>query len=570
MSNPPDDAPPSPPGAGGRETEPLPPLVLPGDGPTLTPSRPDTAAGPTTCPVVPGYHILSEVGRGGMGVVYQARQEGLDRLVALKMILAGSHAGPEHLARFRTEARAIARLRHPNIVQIYQVGEHEGKPFLALEYVEGGNLAQALAGKPWPGQRAAAFVAKLADAMHAVHAEGIVHRDLKPGNVLLDRAGEPKITDFGLAKRLESTASGPTITGIVLGTPSYMAPEQTGGRSREIGPAADVYSLGAILYELLTGKPPFQAATPLDTMMMVVSEEPAPPRRVCPAVPADLEKICLKCLAKRADERYASAAALAEDLRRFCAGEPVTARPPGLLRRFGNWRDKHPGTAVALAIAACLWLAVFAFLALVPHNFVSSPVFALTLLLFIRPTWKTLAFGAALVGGLGLLQWAVYLWGGSLWGAPLGLALVGAQGLLPAALIGTVGRVVAWAMKRDVVAPTLGAYFGSLLGAFCACGGSFFVFFFSMGQENIQKIQAFNLKLGERVKEEQTKGPTEANEKLGEEALAFYRQFDYTWPLVFTAAWVLLSALLPTTLGAIAGVAATGRKKRSAAGDQLG
>jgi serine/threonine protein kinase len=356
MSNPPDQAPTNRP-EGGAETAPLPP-PSPADLPTLAPSGPAGPGEETACPLVPGYQILSELGRGGMGVVYKARQEGLDRLVALKMILAGSHAGPEQLARFRAEAKAIGHLRHPHIVQVYQVGQHEGKPFLALELAEGGSLAQALDGRPWPAERAAEFVAKLAGAVHAVHGKGIIHRDLKPGNVLL-ADGEPKITDFGLAKVLDACAtvggagSAPALTetGIVLGTPSYMAPEQTGGRSREVGPLVDVYALGAILYELLTGRPPFHADTPLDTMLLVASEEPPPPRKLCPAVPLDLEKVCLKCLAKRSDERYASAAALADDLRRFCAGEPVSARPPGLLRRFGKWQQKHPGTAVALAVA---------------------------------------------------------------------------------------------------------------------------------------------------------------------------------------------------------------------------
>ncbi|HZY86393.1 MAG TPA: serine/threonine-protein kinase [Gemmataceae bacterium] len=564
MSNAPDDALPNRTAAGDAETEPLPPLVLPADAPTLVPAGTDpAAAGPATCPVVPGYQILSEVGRGGMGVVYQARQEGLDRLVALKMILAGSHAGPEHRSRFDAEARAIARLRHPNVVQIYQVGEHEGKPFLALEFVAGGNLAQALEGKPWPAERAAAFVAKLADALRAVHAEGIVHRDLKPGNVLLDADGEPKITDFGLAKRLEGATAGLTATGIILGTPSYMAPEQTGGRSREVGPAADVYSLGAILYELLTGRPPFLAETSLDTMLLVASEEPTAPRKICPAVPADLEKVCLKCLAKRIDERYPTAAALTDDLRRFCAGEPVSARPPGLLRRFGKWREKHPGTAVALAIAFAIWLAFFALMALM-RNFVSAPTFALVLLLFVRPTWKTLAVGAAVLLVFCLLQWAVLLRGAGLWGVPIGLALIGAQGLVPAVLIGTVGRVVAWVMRRDAVATTLGAYFGSLLGGLCACGGVPIIFAISMGQENVQKFQEFSQKFSAQAqqaqKQAQTKQPSNAQVMSEEEILAFFRQFDYTWPLVFSISWALLSSLLPTTLGAFLGGAATGRK----------
>ncbi len=574
MPNTPDPAPKNRP-EGGAETDPL-PLVSPADVPTLAPTGPEATFAETACPLVPGYQILSEVGRGGMGVVYKARQEGLDRLVALKMILAGSHAGPEHLARFRAEAKAIGHLRHPNIVQVYQVGQHEGKPFLALEYADGGSLAQALDGRPWPAARAAEFVAKLAGAVHAVHGKGIIHRDLKPGNVLLDADGEPKITDFGLAKVLDACATaGPggapvlTETGIVLGTPSYMAPEQTSGRSREVGPLTDVYALGAILYELLTGRPPFRAETPLDTMMQVVSEEPTPPRMLCPAVPLDLEKVCLKCLAKRPDERYPSAAALAEDLRRFCAGEPVSARPPGLSRRFVKWQEKHPGTTVALGIAACIWLACFALTALA-RNFLAAPLFAVALLLFVRPTRKTFAVSAATLLVLCLLQWVVLLRGAGLWQVAFGLAFLGAQGLVPAVLLGTVGRVVAWVMRRDVVATTLGAYFGSLLGALCACGGGALIFFAAVGQENFQKFQDLNQKYAARAKETQTKQPPHAEEQYQEEVLELWRGIDFTWPAVFTGGWVLLSALLPTALGAFLGGAAAGRKKAAPLAQAVG
>jgi hypothetical protein len=562
MSNAPDQAPADRP-AGGPETEPLPAALPPAEVPTLAPSGPDMTAEETTCPLVPGYQILSELGRGGMGVVYKARQEGLDRLVALKMILAGSHAGPEHLARFRAEARVIGHLRHPHIVQVYQVGQHEGKPFLALEFADGGSLAQALDGRPWPAERAAALVAKLAAAVHAVHGQGIIHRDLKPGNVLLID-GEPKVTDFGLAKQVEGGTSGPTATNAALGTPSYMAPEQTGGRNREVGPAADVYALGAILYELLTGRPPFRADTPLDTMLLVVSEEPPPPRQLCRAVPLDLEKVCLKCLAKRPAERYASAAALADDLRRFCAGEPVSARPPSLLRRFARWRDGHHGTAVALAIAACIWLACFAISALA-RNFLAAPAFAAALLLFVRPTWRTVAVAAGALLFLCLFQWVVFLRQGTLLGVALALAFEAAQGLVPALLIGSVGRGVAWVMKRDPVATTLGAYFGSLFGAVCACGGGGIVFFASLGQENMQKLQDFNQKLQARAKETQAKQPPRVDEELQAEALELWRGIDYTWPAIFTGSWVLLAGLLPTALGAFVGAAAAGRKKGPAA-----
>ena len=261
-------------------------------------------------PNVPGYDILEELGRGGMGVVYKARHKKLNRLVALKMILAGSHAGAAELVRFQVEAEAIARLQHPNIVQVHEVGEHEGKPFFSLEFCGGGSLAQKLEGTPLPARSAAALVETLARAMQAAHDQSIIHRDLKPGNVLLQSvasrvdtsltpdhwAQTPKITDFGLAKKLDE--AGQTQSGAVIGTPSYMAPEQARGDSREAGPAVDVYALGAILYELLTGRPPFKAATSLDTLWQVLNQEPVPPSRFQPGVAADLETICLKCLQK--------------------------------------------------------------------------------------------------------------------------------------------------------------------------------------------------------------------------------------------------------------------------------
>jgi serine/threonine-protein kinase len=217
---------------------------------------------------VPGYEILGELGRGGMGVVYRARQAGLGRVVALKMILTGGHAGEDERARLRAEAEAVARLSHPNIVQIFEVGEHDGLPFLALEFVAGGGLDCGLDGTPWPARRAAVLAETLARAVHAAHVGGVVHRDLKPANVLLTADGAPKVADFGLAKRLDG---GParTRTGAVLGTPSYMAPEEAGG-SKQVGPAADVYAVGAILYELLTGRPPFRGETPLDTPLPCV------------------------------------------------------------------------------------------------------------------------------------------------------------------------------------------------------------------------------------------------------------------------------------------------------------
>ncbi len=298
-------------------------------------------------PAVPGYEDLRELGRGGMGVVYKARQVGLGRVVALKMILAGGHAGPGERDRFRAEAQAMARLHHSNIVQVHEVGEHQGLPFFSLEYCPGGSLAQKLAATPLPPAEAAGLVETLARAMYAAHQKGILHRDLKPGNVLLAEDGTPKITDFGLVKHLDE--AGRTASGLVMGTPGYMPPEQAAGRTKEIGPACDIYSLGAILYECLTGRAPFKSATPVETLRQVLHVEPVPPRQLNPQVPRDLETICLKCLQKDPARRYYSAEALADDLRRFRRGEAIVARPVGRLERAGKWVRRNPALAGAIA-----------------------------------------------------------------------------------------------------------------------------------------------------------------------------------------------------------------------------
>jgi WD40 repeat protein len=290
---------------------------------------------------VPGYEILREIGRGGMGVVYVARQRGLKRLVALKMILAGQHAGAEQAGRFRAEAEAVAHLQHPHIVQIYEVGEHEGRPYFSLEYLEGGSLSRKLGGVPLEPRQAARLLEMLAGAMHYAHQRGIVHRDLKPANILLTAEGLPKISDFGLAKQMDEDR-GQTQTGAILGTPSYMPPEQAAGQARVVGPLADVYALGAILYELLTGRPPFRAANYWDTLLQVRTEEPVPPSHLQPKLPRDLETICLKCLHKEPGQRYASAEALAEDLRHFLAGEPIRARPTSWLERGIKQARRNP------------------------------------------------------------------------------------------------------------------------------------------------------------------------------------------------------------------------------------
>jgi serine/threonine-protein kinase len=299
-------------------------------------------------PTLAGYEILGVLGRGGMGVVYKARQLSLNRLVALKMILAGAHAGPHELARFHTEAEAAARLQHPNIVQVYEIGTQDGRPFLALEFVDG-SLAKSLAGTPLPPRQAAQWAETLARAVHYAHQHGVVHRDLKPGNVLLSRDGQLKIADFGMAKIMAGRVGGHTQSGALVGTPSYMAPEQAEGRIRQLGPATDVYGLGAILYELLTGRPPFRAASMQETLDQVRHEQPTPPSHLQPKLPRDLETICLTCLQKEPTRRYSSAAALAEDLHAFLAGEPIRSRPPGPWDRLLHWARRRPAEAVLVA-----------------------------------------------------------------------------------------------------------------------------------------------------------------------------------------------------------------------------
>jgi hypothetical protein len=310
---------------------------------------------------IPGYEVLGVLGRGGMGVVYRAREIKLKRLVALKMILAGPLAGAGELARFTREAEAVARLRHPNIVQIYHVGDHLGVPYLALEFIDGPSLKTRLAGQVLEPERAAQLVETLARAIHHVHERGIIHRDLKPGNVLVGTDGVPKICDFGLAKMLDE-GTGHTQSGDILGTPSYMAPEQATGQLRDVGPATDVYALGAILYELLTGRPPFAAATSQQTLAEVRTRAPVPPGQLRPGLPRDLEAICLRCLQKQPHKRYPSALALAEDLRRAVAVDPGAALPPapwgwrpGRSRRWW-WPLLAAGLLVAVVGILCVTL----------------------------------------------------------------------------------------------------------------------------------------------------------------------------------------------------------------------
>ena len=351
------------------------PAPLPGetpDAPPLVRITRNTGAVPTGLtpaenrefPVVPGYELLGILGHGGMGIVYRARQLKANRLVALKMIRAFEHAAPHERLRFQIETEAVARLQHPNIVQLHEVGEIAGQPFFSLEFCPGGTLSQRLTTRHPTPSEAAELIETLARAMHYAHLRGVVHRDLKPGNVLFvgevggvspgttpaaDASSIAKITDFGLAKRLDAEARDVSQTGTILGTPAYMAPEQAAGKVRDTGPSADVYALGAILYECLAGRPPFHGATTLETLRQVLHDEPVPLARLVKKLPRDLATICHKCLAKEPARRYADAAALADDLRRFRDGEPIQARPSGPFERMVRWARRRPAAAAALA-----------------------------------------------------------------------------------------------------------------------------------------------------------------------------------------------------------------------------
>jgi eukaryotic-like serine/threonine-protein kinase len=334
----------------------------------LTPEPVPASAVPPADPLFPGaklryvgdYEILEQIAFGGMGTVFKARQMSLNRVVALKLMLPGQAASPQFVQRFRIEAEAAAGLDHPNIVPIYEVGEYEGQPYFSMRFVEGGTLAAQISNlktdlsNPRRLRQVAVLVSTVARAVHHAHQRGVLHRDLKPGNILLDQQGEPHVADFGVAKLLAHD-SGLTQSMAVIGSPSYMAPEQASGDFKHLTTAADVYGLGAILYELLAGRPVFRAPTPAETIRQVVEEDPVPPCSLQPGMDRDLQTICLKCLEKRPERRYSSAEAVAEDLERWLRHEPILASPVGALGKVWRWCQREPRLA-GLAAAVLLLL----------------------------------------------------------------------------------------------------------------------------------------------------------------------------------------------------------------------
>jgi hypothetical protein len=354
--------------------------------------------GSTPLPATLGdYELVEEIARGGMGVVYRAIQKSLGRTVAIKMLLRRDLAGPADIARFRSEAEAAAQLDHPGIVSIFEVGEEAGHPFYSMQFIEGTTLSRRLTAGPLPPREAAAILAKVADAVQVAHDNGVLHRDLKPSNILIDSTGEPHVSDFGLAKRIEAAES-MTHTGAIIGTPCYMSPEQAAGSRGDVGPTSDVWSLGAILYQMLTGRPPFQAAGPMDTLLAVLETDPPLPRSLDRTVDRDLEMVALKALQKPQDLRYGSAAALADDLRAYLSGEPVAARGGGFADIFSRlFRETHH--AVVLENWGLLWMW---------HSVVILTLCVVTDVL----AWQGVAarWPYLVLWGGGLALWAPILW----------------------------------------------------------------------------------------------------------------------------------------------------------------
>ncbi len=370
------------------------------DAPThaLLSSAGSNVMAPTNGGTLGDYELADELGRGGMGVVYKARQASLGRTVALKMILRGAMPSPADLARFRSEAESAARLDHPAIVPIYEVGQHEGQPFFTMKYVAGTTLARRLADGPINPREAAELLAPICRAIHFAHERGVLHRDLKPSNILIDEEGRPHVSDFGLAKRVE-TDSNLTLSGAVLGTPSYMAPEQAAGKRGKVGRESDVYSLGTILYAMLTGRPPFQAATPVETVMMVVEQEPLPPRLLNPRADRELEMIALKCLQKPPELRYATAAELADDLEAYLADEPTVARSGQFMQIVARaFRETHHATVLENWGLLWMW-----------HSLALFITAFLTNVLQWYGTTSPLPYLALWIVGLG--TWAIIFWG---------------------------------------------------------------------------------------------------------------------------------------------------------------
>ncbi len=369
------------------------------------------AAAPVECPpsssTLPrrfgDYELLEEIGRGAMGVVYKARQHSLERTVAIKMLIRGELASGTDLARFRAEAEAAARLEHAHVVPVYEVGESAGQAYFSMKYIEGTTLARLVAAGPLPPRDAAHILATISRAIDHAHRQGILHRDLKPSNVLIDRTGQPHVSDFGLAKRLPTNTGGPafkglTVSGAIVGTPSYMSPEQAAGSRGVLSPASDVYSLGAILYELLTGRPPFQAATHLDTLLLVLEQEPVAPHLLNRKVDRKLEMICLKCLQKPPELRYASAGELARDLEAYLEGEPLAIASSGLIARMSQLlSDTHH--AAVLENWGLLWIW---------HSLVLIVLCSVTNWLYLCHVESRLPYLA--LWGIGMGTWASIFW----------------------------------------------------------------------------------------------------------------------------------------------------------------